>query len=130
MLASDHPPRSGQDFGPGTDLACTALLLALSRTREFNADLAAARLTGDPHGLASALDMVDRGNRSVWSWVFGARREPANPLLQTHPPVEEWIRRLLALERGGQQGDDGSARRSRTSVPIGGPRFVGVGRSG
>ena len=40
------------------------LQLALSRSRGFDADLAAARLTGDPEGLACALEVLDRDHRS------------------------------------------------------------------
>ena len=36
------------------------LQMALSRTREFDADLGAAMLTGDPDGLASALTKLER----------------------------------------------------------------------
>ena len=38
--------------------------LGLSRVREFDADHTAARLTGDPEGLASALAKVERISRS------------------------------------------------------------------
>lgn len=77
----------------------TALLqLALSRTREFHADLGAVELTGDPRGLASALAKLERQSGGLWEQVlFPSRRNPDPSLLRTHPPTEERIRRLLAL---------------------------------
>ena len=41
------------------------LRLALSRTREFDADLEAVALTGDPRGLASALDKLEAHGMSL-----------------------------------------------------------------
>lgn len=77
----------------------TALLqLALSRTREFHADLGAARLTGDPQGLATALAKLERYQGGWLEQVFfPARHNPDPSLLRTHPPTAERIRRLLEL---------------------------------
>lgn len=77
----------------------TALLqLALSRTREYDADLGAVELTGDPEGLASALAKLEREQRGFMEQIFlPNRRNPEPSLLRTHPPTEERIRRLLAL---------------------------------
>jgi heat shock protein HtpX len=44
----------------------TLLQLALSRAREFDADLDAAGLTGDPGGLASSLAKLERYQRGAW----------------------------------------------------------------
>ncbi len=72
--------------------------LALSRTREYDADLGAAQLTGDPHGLASALQKMERYQGGFLERVlFPGRRLPEPSLLRTHPPTEERIRRLLEL---------------------------------
>ena len=74
------------------------LQLALSRTREFEADLGAARLTGDPLGLARALERLERRQGRFWEDVFlGSRRIPDPSLLRSHPRTEERIRRLLDL---------------------------------
>ncbi len=74
------------------------LQLALSRTREFEADLGAARLTGDPIGLARALERLERQQGRFWEDVFlGSRRIPDPSLLRSHPRTEERIRRLLDL---------------------------------
>ncbi|MCX7643896.1 MAG: zinc metalloprotease HtpX [Rhodobacteraceae bacterium] len=76
------------------------LQLALSRRREFDADLGAARLTGDPEGLASALARLERRTGRFWEEMFlPGRRIPEPSLLRTHPPTEERIERLLALRR-------------------------------
>ncbi len=75
------------------------LQLGLSRTREYAADLEAARLTGDPHGLASALGKLERLTAGRWEQVFlPGRRVPEPSLLRTHPPTKERIHRLLELK--------------------------------
>jgi len=75
------------------------LQLALSRTREYDADLGAVRLTGDPQGLASALSKLERFNRRLLGRVLlPGRRLPEPFLLRTHPRTEERIQRLLRLE--------------------------------
>lgn len=76
------------------------LQLALSRAREYDADLEAAMLTGDPVGLASALKKLERYEGRFWEdMLFPGRRIPQPSLLRTHPPTEERIRRLLELRR-------------------------------
>jgi heat shock protein HtpX len=74
--------------------------LGLSRTREYDADLNASRLTGDPEGLARALLKIDRLQGSWLERLFlPGRRLPDPSLLRTHPPTEERVHRLLALRR-------------------------------
>lgn len=91
-------------------VAASLIQLAISRTREFEADAAGAALTGDPLGLASALTRIEQA----------ARRRPlpaepelqttsalmiANPfrggglgqLFSTHPPVAERVARLRTM---------------------------------
>ena len=74
------------------------LQLALSRAREFDADLDGAGLTGDPVGLASALKKLEQAQGSVWEQVFMPGRKMPDPsLLRTHPATAERIERLLSL---------------------------------
>lgn len=72
--------------------------LALSRAREYDADLDAARLTRDPRGLASALARLERQSTGWFEQILlPGRRIPDPSLLRTHPQTEERIRRLLSL---------------------------------
>ena len=75
---------------------CTLLQLALARTREFEADRTAARLTGDPGGLASALRLIERYHGRFWEELMfpSARKVPAPSILRTHPDTEARIERL------------------------------------
>jgi heat shock protein HtpX len=77
------------------------LQLSLNRAREFDADLAGASLTGDPAGLASALKRIERLQGTFWEDMMlpvPGRRIPVPSVLRTHPPTEERIERLSALE--------------------------------
>ncbi len=76
------------------------LQFALSRTREFEADLEAVRSTGDPIGLASALQKLEGLSGNWFERLFLQRTKARESFLfWTHPPTEERIRRLLELER-------------------------------
>lgn len=81
-------------------LAPVAVLLlqrALARNREFAADLGAARLTGDPLALASALERLERLNRYWWPHRMAEASGLTLPrLLHTHPPTPERVQRLAA----------------------------------
>ena len=89
-------------------LAAAIVHLLLSPKREFAADRAAAALCGSPHGLADALTRLDRAAELV-EFRASAATEPLytiNPfaeeglagLFVTHPPVDERVRRLRALD--------------------------------
>jgi heat shock protein HtpX len=89
------------------------LQLALSRSREFDADLEAARLTGDPLGLADALEKLERHQEHLWRRVLlpGYRnRQPS--LLRTHPNSAERIARLRALAQSAARGPEYGAARA------------------
>ena len=76
----------------------TLLQLALARTREYEADLAAMQLTGDPTGLASALRLIERYRGQIWEDLAfpNTRRSPAPSSLRTHPSTEARLARLRA----------------------------------
>jgi heat shock protein HtpX len=74
------------------------LQLALSRTREFDADLNAVRLTGDPQGLARALEKLEHYNESfVKHLLMPGYRQSEPSLLRTHPHTEARLERLEEL---------------------------------
>ena len=74
------------------------LQLALSRTREYNADLVAAELTADPLGLASALKKIDYYQHGWFERIFWpARRVPEPSMLRTHPTMKNRIKRLIDI---------------------------------
>ncbi len=73
--------------------------LGLSRTREYDADLNAAFLTGDPDGLARALAKIERVQGGWLERIFmPGRRIPEPSLLRTHPPTHDRIARLMELK--------------------------------
>ncbi len=74
------------------------LQMGLSRAREYDADLDAAALTGDPAGLASALMKLEHHHSRLWEQLLlPGRRIPDPSLLRSHPPTEERIERLMSL---------------------------------
>lgn len=86
-------------------IAAGILQMSISRTREYAADRRAAQLTGDPEGLARALEGLARGvhrmpmrtrGEHVHMIVNGFTGDLAG-LMSTHPPIEERVRRLRAM---------------------------------
>ena len=86
-------------------IAAMLIQMAISRSREFGADEAGARLSGDPLALASALKKIHQGVRAIPMGNAGpatAHLFIANPLsgkslarlFSTHPPMEERVARL------------------------------------
>ena len=81
-------------------LLSNLMQLGLSRSREYDADLEAVQLTGDPLGLAAALRRVERETGRIWEDVMlpaPGRRVAYPSLLRSHPPTEERVRRLVDL---------------------------------
>jgi heat shock protein HtpX len=95
----------------------TLLQLALSRSREFDADLDAAGLTGDPAGLMSALAKLERRQRGIWEQIFlPGRRLPEPSILRSHPPTEQRLARLRSLY-GANREETVLARLGLTGAP-------------
>jgi heat shock protein HtpX len=97
------------------------LQLALSRTREFDADLGAAMLTGDPDGLSSALVKLERAHKRGWEgMVLPGGRIPDPSVLRSHPRTDDRIARLNALKQAGEAVARGEEvpERVREQVPV------------
>ena len=72
------------------------LQLGISRSMEFLADYDASVITGDPMGLASALNRIDSLNRPWWS-VFSPIRSNSSDWLRSHPKTSDRIEKLRAM---------------------------------
>ncbi|HVA68924.1 MAG TPA: zinc metalloprotease HtpX [Candidatus Binataceae bacterium] len=92
-------------------VAASMIQLAISRTREYQADKSGAQLTHNPLLLASALRKLENANERVPLDSAGpatAHLFIVNPLnaagvmrlFSTHPPIEERIRRLENMAAG------------------------------
>ncbi|MEN9604669.1 MAG: hypothetical protein RJB39_354 [Candidatus Parcubacteria bacterium] len=92
-------------------IAATLIQLAVSRSREFQADATGALITKDPEGLARALEklhahnhvpLATASNATAHMYIsnpFGQGRGEEAPgaitkLFMTHPPVEERVAKL------------------------------------
>ncbi len=76
------------------------LQLGLSRAREYDADLEAAQLTGDPLGLVSALQRLEHRTGSFWEDMMPpvpGRRVAYPSLLRSHPATEDRVKRLIEI---------------------------------
>ncbi|HUF13519.1 MAG TPA: zinc metalloprotease HtpX [Longimicrobiales bacterium] len=121
--------RWGAIFGAGRDrggalgliamaivapLAAMILQLAISRQNEYVADATGARISGNPMGLANALQKLEAYAHRIPMQVNPAAAQLAivNPLsgvkgaglfqlFNTHPSTEERVARLSALAQGG-----------------------------
>ena len=90
-------------------LAAVLIQLAISRSREYEADATGARITGNPQGLARALDKIDK-----WAKRIPMKASPSmahlfiyqplttgeifSSLFSTHPPIRKRIERLIGRD--------------------------------
>lgn len=102
-------------------LAATLIQMAVSRTREYEADRTAAELTGSPDGLIGALRKLERGVERIptaTAQPATAHLSIANPLsgggamgklanlFTTHPPMEKRIAALQQMPGAGRMRQD------------------------
>ncbi len=98
-------------FGP---VLAQLMRLAISRRREYLADASGVRLTRYPDGLASALaklaaysQPVRNANKATAGLyiVNPLKGSNVSKLFSTHPPIEDRIARLRAMDVGVPQGE-------------------------
>ncbi len=99
-------------------LGASLIQMAISRSREYEADRAGAEISGHPEWLASALQRLHEGTEAIPNPTAEANPATAhlyidNPLsaggmsslFSTHPPMEERIARLRAMASGNSSAD-------------------------
>jgi heat shock protein HtpX len=106
-----------EDGGPGIfgamfmlilgPVAAMLIQMAISRTREYGADAAAAKYTGTPYGLMSALQKLDAYSKRIpmdaspaTAHMFIIQPFTGRSMMRlfsTHPSTEERIARLQAM---------------------------------
>lgn len=101
-------------------IAAMVIQMAISRSREYQADRSGAEITGSPLNLASALEKLDAGTAQIPMEVNPSTAQLfiADPLkafgrggsggmggmtrmFSTHPPIAERVRRLADMAQGG-----------------------------
>jgi len=95
-------------------MAAAVIQMAISRTREYDADEDGATLTGDPLALASALNKLENGisarplqptpqlqNASHLMIANPFRAADMSRMFSTHPPTADRIARLQQMSPGG-----------------------------
>lgn len=101
-------PLGGLLFAILAPIAAVLIQMGISRSREYLADEAGARLSGDPEALARALEKLEVGAHAIHGEAHPATASLyiVNPLagargvmelFSTHPLTEERVRRLRSL---------------------------------
>ncbi len=96
-------------------IAATLIQLAISRSREFEADASGAHLTGNPYALASALQKLEGYSKRMPMQASPSTahlfivaplisRGSFTNLFSTHPPIAERIERLIGPNNQYTQG--------------------------
>jgi heat shock protein HtpX len=85
-------------------IAASLINLAISRSREFEADATGAEICGHPEALANALAKLEQGTQArpmavnaALGNMYTVRPDPGNwftNMMSTHPPIPERIARL------------------------------------
>ena len=129
-------------------IAASLIQMAISRTREYDADEDGSKLTEDPEALASALSKISggaaampmektAGTQSVAAMMIASpfSAEGFSRLFSTHPPIQDRIARLMQMgqemrQQGVQSGylAGGYATTGVAAIDIrqggyGGPQF-------
>jgi len=88
-------------------IAALLIQMAISRSREFDADVASAQYTGTPYNLISALQKLDAYSKRIPMDASPATQhlfiikpftgKSLMNLFSTHPSTEERIARLQAM---------------------------------
>jgi heat shock protein HtpX len=92
-------------------IAAMIIQMAISRQNEFQADATAAKITGRPMDLASALQRLDAmahripmqinpaaAQLAIVNPLSGSRGAGLMKLFSTHPPTEERVARLQTIQ--------------------------------
>ncbi len=102
----DRNPLLGIVIMIAAPLAAIILRMMISRTREYGADARAAQITGDPEGLAMALEGLSRGttrqpmhNQGAQNvhFIINGFAGRLGRLMSTHPPTEKRVAKLRAM---------------------------------
>lgn len=116
-------------------LAAMLVQMAISRSREYEADRIGAEISGEPRALAAALAKISNGAGQIPN--MAAESNPAtahlfivNPLhghgadnlFSTHPATQNRIDRLLAMDGGSAPAPAASAAVRRSRIPSSEPR--------
>ncbi len=121
MIFGGFGGRSSRDDEGGNPIAALAMIIvapiaammvqmAISRSREYDADEGGAKISGDPMALANALRRLESAKEEIPMKATPATAHMfiINPLsgkafmnmFSTHPPIEERIARLEAMATG------------------------------
>jgi heat shock protein HtpX len=100
----DSSPAAGLFFMILAPISALLIQMAVSRTREYAADAAAARYTGSPMGLVNALRKLDNWSKRIpmesspamsHMYIFPTLKGGLAALFSTHPATEKRIAALL-----------------------------------